>query len=538
MAKTDPFAAPREHGIRSLMTERLPPPLDQSDLTAIVAHDLTAMEIERQISLLTGEITYREVDRPATVGDGIRRLNNDEVEQCRTDFRTNASRGRYLSFVPASGAASRMFKTLLGSLESGRALDRASLQSSTHDADADVLQLFTQIDRFAIATALASAMPKDGPSMRKLLEGGDYGPLLHALMDDSVLGLPAAPKGLLPFHLCADTTRTAFEEHLHEAAALLADADGCVRLHLTVSAQHQTGFQETLENVRKAIEDKHQITLDVDFSTQSPATNTIALDAEGQLFRTREGALLFRPGGHGSLIRNLNDLDGDLVFIKNIDNIVPDDRRDLIVEWREVLGGLLAHLQNETLLWLDRLAADPRDAAVRRGAAHFIHTDLGLDTHEDEAKVLTDVRDRPMRVCGVVANTGDPGGGPFWVRAPDGSLSRQIVETAEIDPDNSQQTGLLAAATHFNPTDMVCALRTADGRPLPLADFVDPDAVFVAHKSNEGRDLRALEHPGLWNGSMAHWTTIFIEVPRETFQPVKSFLDLLGAGHAPLPAAP
>ena len=517
------------------MIDRRPLKLSDADHALIEAHELSPDEIERQRALLAGRATYRDLDRPATLGDGIRQLSEAEKEACRAEFDRAAMSGRYLSFVPASGAASRMFKSFLAALSSGRPLNRSSLHASNHKEDHDLLTMFEQIDHLAIREALRQACKTEAPPLAEQLAQGDYTPLARILLEPTGLNLPAEPKGLLPFHLYASGARTAFEEHLREAADLLPDKSGLARCHFTVSPQHQQRFTETLDRRRSAVEASSQSRLDVSFSTQSMATDTIALDENGELFRQSDGSLLFRPGGHGSLIRNLDQLPADFVFIKNIDNIVPEDRRERILAWRRILGGLLAQLERDTGLWDDRLKASPEDADLRAQAAKFIRNDLGIQSDAREEVLLAEVRARPMRVCGVVANTGDPGGGPFWVRGDDHRLSLQIVETAEIDPDEISQTRHLDAATHFNPTDMVCSLRKSDGESFRLADFVDHDAVFVAQKSSEGRDLRALEHPGLWNGAMARWTTVFVEVPRETFQPVKSLLDLLGEGHAPLP---
>ena len=511
--------------------------LDQADQAAIEARGLTLEEVARQRDLLAGSATYRVLDRPATVRDGVRKLSPREIEACLSEFSQAALAGRYLSFVPASGAASRMFKTLLEAKSSGRALDRQSLESSDAPEDLDVLTTFSSIDRLAIEDDLARYLDETETGLETTIRSGNYAPLVDALLDAQALNLPAQPKGLLPFHRYPNAARTAFEEHLREAGSLLADHDGHARVHFTVSPQHQDQFEQTLSRVAPAIQKTQAIEFRHSFSTQAPSTDTIALDANGELFRTGDGEILFRPGGHGSLLHNLDQLDGDFVFIKNIDNIVPDDRREPILHWRRILGGLLALLQRETLQWREKLQRSPNEPSVLEAAGNFLNEELGLALDKPVPALLEEVAGRPMRVCGVVGNTGDPGGGPFWVRAHDGSVSRQIVETAEIDPDDPEQTRNLEEATHFNPTDMVCALRDAAGQPFDLGDFVDTEAVFVARKSSEGRDLLALEHPGLWNGSMAGWTTIFVEVPRETFQPVKSLLDLLGPGHAPSPSA-
>jgi hypothetical protein len=520
---------------RPVMREPTDLHLNQADLAAIEARGLSLEEVARQRDLLAGTATYRTLERPATVGDGVRVLSAGEIEACLSEFAQAALAGRYLSFVPASGAASRMFKTLLEAKSSGRALDRQSLESSDAPEDLDVLKTFSAIDRLAIEEELGRYLDQTESALQPTIESGNYAPLVDALLDPGALDLPAQPKGLLPFHRYPNATRTAFEEHLREAGSLLADRDGHARVHFTVSPQHQSQFEMTLSRVAPAIQSTQAVAFRHGFSTQAPSTDTIALDANGELFRTGNGEILFRPGGHGSLLRNLDELDGDFVFIKNIDNIVPDDRRDLILHWRRILGGLLAQLQRKTLQWRDQLQRSPTEPAVLEAAGNFLDKELGLGLDRPVSTLLEEVASRPMRVCGVVGNTGDPGGGPFWVRAHDGSISRQIVETAEINPDDREQARNLERATHFNPTDMVCALRDAAGRPFALGDFVDTEAVFVAKKSSEGRELFALEHPGLWNGSMAGWTTIFVEVPRETFQPVKSLLDLLGTGHAPSP---
>lgn len=509
--------------------------LDIADQQAIAAHGLTVAEVERQAALLRGPQSFRHLDRAAAPSDGVVQLAETQVADCLEAFAEAAGRGRFLSFVPASGAASRMFKSLVATLSKGGDLSRLALRASK-DPDAEsASQVCEKYDSFAFASELRRYFKGRGDDLDRIAARGDCAPLLHALLDDDALGSPERAKGLLGFHLYRDTTRTAFEEHLEEAAALLRAGDGRVALHFTVSPQHADAFAAKLMQARGAIEQRHTATLDIGFSTQSSATDTIALDQQGALFRNKDGRLLFRPGGHGALIRNLENCGGDLVFIKNIDNIVPDDRREPVLHWRRALGGLLVRLLSRTAELAARLRknADHRATAEARA---FLTDELGFAEDPDlpPLDALERVLARPMRVCGVVRNTGDPGGGPFWVQREGGAVSRQIVETAEIDTRDPKQAAILGGATHFNPTDMVCALRRPDGQAFALDSFVDRDAVFVAEKSSGGRALRALEHPGLWNGAMAHWTTIFVEVPRETFQPVKTVLDLLGPGHRPV----
>jgi len=307
---------------------------------------------------------------------------------------------------------------------------------------------------------------------------------------DDVDALAALPKGLLPFHRYAGTSRTPFEEHLVEAAATVRDANGNCRLHVTVSPEHRAAFARVLESARPRLERETEARFVVEFSEQSPSTDTVALDESGHLLRDAEGRILFRPGGHGALLKNLEESGGDVVLVKNIDNVVPDARRAPTILWKRLLAGFL----------------------VRRERASD--------------------RQRPIRICGVVRNEGEPGGGPFWVAGPEGE-SRQIVESAQVDLLERGQAAIWGKATHFNPVDLVCSLRDAAGRPFDLSRFVDERAVFVAKKTHEGRALLALERPGLWNGAMAHWETVFVEVPKETFAPVKTILDLLRPEHLP-----
>lgn len=511
------------------------PPFDPADDDAIHARGLTRTEVDQQLALLRNPPAFRRLDRPAAPGDGIRQLKEHEVRTCHETFARAAAAGRFLSFVPASGAASRMFKSLVAETSSGGELTRSALRARAggSPAAADTLRICEKRADLACEPEWDAAVVERGDQPAQLAADGHFGPLLHALLDPDALDYPDQPKGLLPFHRYPEGARNAFEEHLEEASCLLRDEEGRVRLHFTVAPAHRDAFAETLRQRGAATEGRHAAHLDVGFSTQDPATDTIAVDANGAPFRQPDGSLLFRPGGHGSLLRNLEASGGEFVFVKNIDNIVPDDRRAPVLHWRRALGGLLVRLREESETLARRLEAG--DAGADEATRKFFAGELGVQVAAgDEQAELARVRSRPMRVCGVVRNTGDPGGGPFWVQGRDGRITRQIVETAEIDTADPAQKAMLDGSTHFNPTDMVCSLRDAQGHAFALREFLDPEAVFIAKKSSGGRDLRALEHPGLWNGSMADWTTVFVEIPREIFQPVKTIVDLLGPGHGPL----
>ncbi len=492
---------------------------DDRDRRALEAHGLPLKEAERQLALLLHPPRPAPLDRPCTPGDGIRGFEVDDPALLDS-WQLAAQSGRLSKFVPASGAATRMFRDLL---EARRRDDPTTSEEA---------RLFR--DRFD-DLALSEWLPSPHPT--------DLKTLLAAVLDSDGLALADLPKGLLPFHRTASGVQTAFEEHLAEGARILSSgAPGAAcRLHFTVSQQHQGSFEETLAVLGPALQERYDVQFDVDFSLQSPATDTVALDSEGSPFRDSDGVLVFRPGGHGALIANLQQLadDGhDLIVIKNIDNILPAERQQTSIATQRALVGLLATLEARVHSQLAALESpSPRDLEDAVG----LLAELGrpearslLDlAPEARRTALIERLDRPLRVCGVVRNEGDPGGGPFWVRerGESGASTPQIVETAQIDREDPEQSAILSAATHFNPVLLACALRTADGEPFELARFVDPDTAFLAQKSHEGRVLQALEHPGLWNGAMAHWNTVFVEVLTQVFAPVKTFADLLGDAH-------
>ena len=407
--------------------------LSDADRDQIRARGLTAEEVERQVVLLRDPPPAMQVLRPCTISDGgVERIDENEHGELLALADEAARAGRLSKFVPASGAASRMFE-----------------------------------------------------DTRKFREHRDAFPFR-----ESVEELSRAPKALIPFHAYPGGARTAFEEHLFEAASTIRDASGLCLIHFTVSPEHRSAFEDKLGEVRPRVERATGARFSVSFSEQSPSTDTVALDESGRLFRDTEGRILFRPGGHGALLKNLQESGGDVVLVKNIDNVVPDHLRAPTILWKRLLTGFL----------------------VRRERASE--------------------RRRPLRVAGVVRNEGEPGGGPFWAAGPGGE-SRQIVESAQVDLADPEQAAIWSKATHFNPVDLACSIRDASGQSFELSRFVDERAVFVAKKTHEGRTLLALERPGLWNGAMAHWETVFVEVPKETFAPVKTILDLLRPEHLP-----
>lgn len=510
-----------------------------ADRAQLAELGIAADEVERQLRLFAEPPPSPYLDRPCTVDDGIRVLDEAERHAALGAYEAAARAGRLQKFVPASGAATRMFQALLAARERPGRIDRAALAA---DAAADplaheVVTFVDHLDRFAFADALRAALARSGSDLGRLLrEDGDRRPLLDAVLDRPGLNYAALPKALIAFHRYPDGARTAFEEHLDEGTHYARDGEGVARLHFTVSPEHRGDFAAELARASAACERRRDARLAVEFSSQQRATDTIAAEPSNQPFRTADGRLLFRPGGHGALIENLQQLAGDVIFIKTVDNVQPEHLRAATLTWMRLLTGHLVSLQAALFQHLETLQASTGPNAAGR-ARRFASQAFGIEL--DGAAAAADLQaalDRPLRVCGVVRNTGEPGGGPFWVRAAGGGCPVQIVESAQVDANHPGQRAVFAAATHFNPVFMACGVRDWRGQPFDLRRFVDPSAVFIARKSKDGRELQALERPGLWNGAMARWHTVFVEVPLETFTPVKTVNDLLRPAHQP-PAA-
>jgi hypothetical protein len=523
--------------------------LPQSSLTEdefweLQSHGISREEAARQLELLGNPPPPIQLDRPCTRGDGIDTLDEGRLEALAEIHNAAARQGRCLKFVPASGAATRMFKALLECLAKDEPLTResVSLQAKKGAGPAGLLQEFVDsLDRFAFRTDLDNAVRTNGGDLEALAGKGPYEPLLRALLTGDGLDYSNLPKGLLKFHKYPNSEKTPFEEHLAEAADLFKDAKGQCHLHFTVSAEHVERFRSLLNSIRSDFEKKAGCTLRIEFSEQQPGTDTLALNADGAPFRKKDGKLLFRPAGHGALLANMSELGADIIFLKNIDNVAPQWRNQDTRTWIRALTGRLAELQSQVHEILSRIEQDPSDgpalAEGERLLVESLHTapSRTYASGDAETRRSTIIRflDRPIRVCGMVRNSGEPGGGPFWVRDRDGRVSLQIVETSQIDPSSSEQQKILGRSTHFNPVFMACGLRDRIRRQYDLSQHIDPDSVIFSSKSFEGSELKALERPGLWNGSMADWNTVFVEVPVTVFNPVKTITDLLRPEHQP-----
>jgi hypothetical protein len=502
---------------------------DSADLQQLAARGIAVAEAERQLRVLARGPAYCALERPCTPGDGLERLDDARVATLLATHAKSAALGRVSAFVPASGAATRMFKDLLTAQKLPGALLPGEVRALEGTPARSLVSLVDELPRFAFAKSLEAVLARQGQTLARVRELGPWRMLLDALLEPSGLDAARAPKGLLPFHREHGETRTAFEEHLIESAALCGDTHGVRVLDVTVSPEHRTGFKNLLAACTPALRARLGGEWRVAFSEQHAATDTLAGEAAGGPFRDERRQLLFRPAGHGALLVNLGSAGRDLVFLKNIDNVAVTRLRPETERWSRALVGLAAEIA-ERVHALVRLLEAGEPAALGEARA-FAASELGLELPEGCAPRDAAARlDRPVRVCGMVANTGEPGGGPFWVRDA-GGVSRQIVESAQVDPDSREQQDILRRATHFNPVFLAASLRDARGRVHDLAPFVDEAAVIVTRKSHAGRELLALERPGLWNGAMARWHTRFVEVPLTVFNPVKSVFDLLRPEH-------
>ena len=508
-----------------------------ADVQQIHEYGLNEEDVLAQMDIFIHGIPSVKLDRPCTINDGIIRLQDAEMDLLVELYREAALAGRAMKFVPASGAATRMFKNLLSCYHKyfkpgskPMTLDDY-IDNPEYD---DVLRMKDNCGNFAFSRLLHQVVSADGMNIETLMEEGRCDVMMEYLLTEKGLNYANLPKGLIAFHCYADHIRTPFMEHLVEAAAYTRDKNGVVRLHFTISPEHRQLFQEHLEKACLSLENG-DISYQVTFSEQKPSTDTLAVDYDNRPFRNKDGSLVFRPGGHGALLENLNDLKADIVFIKNIDNVVPDQLKPLICRYHQILGGLLLRFQQRIFSYLRVLEQEEIESTMLAEMIDFVHDFLGVVVpdggRKEQVDFLRQKFDRPIRVCGMVKNEGEPGGGPFWVKEDGKGCSKQIVESSQVDFSRADQEEIWRRSTHFNPVDIVCGLRNYRGESFDLKNFTDPNTGFIAIKSIDGRELKALELPGLWNGSMAGWTTFFVEVPAVTFNPVKSVFDLLRPAH-------
>ena len=497
--------------------------LTQHDLKQIAQKGISEQQIDTQLGQFKTGFPFLKLEAAAAIGKGIIVPTPIESKNYVAAWQQYKAQGkRVVKFVPASGAASRMFKDMFAFVDADYDMPTTPFEN----------KFFDHIRKFAFYNELDVACQKNnGKDIKTLMAEGNYKAIAANMLKAEGLNYGQLPKGLLLFHNYPEGPRTPMEEHLVEGA-MYAASNGEAFVHFTVSHEHMELFKQKVAEKANFYSQKYGIRYDITFSEQKPSTDTVAANPDGTPFRNSDGSLLFRPGGHGALIENLNEIDADIIFVKNIDNVVPDRLKADTVAWKQIIAGLLISLQKKAFEYMHILDEGATDAQLQE-IARFIKDSLCVDPKDNtvDANYLRNKLNRPMRVCGVVKNVGEPGGGPFLTYNQDGTVSLQILESSQIDKSNTEYMDMFTKGTHFNPVDLVCAVKDYQGNPFDLPKFVDKTTGFISQKSKNGKELQALELPGLWNGAMSDWNTIFVEVPLSTFNPVKTVNDLLREQH-------
>ncbi|MEG1738522.1 MAG: DUF4301 family protein [Odoribacter sp.] len=508
----------------------------KEDLKHFKQRDIKAEQIDRQWENLKKGMTFVALTEPATVGNGITRIEAEAEECLLTQYEKARQTCDLVKMIPASGSATRMFKDLFTFSDTYKGTEEEFLALVQQRGPSTMFNFFTRLSEMPFYDHLTAVMWKEGKDIQKMIAKREYLEVLPYILGKKGLNYGNTPKGLVDFHIYRDFVRTAFDEHLVEGA-LYCNNGKKAQLHFTVSEEYLSSFKNRLKKVSKVFEKMFQVKYDVTFSIQKPATDTVSLDATGELLRDEEGQIVFRPGGHGALIYNLDELKADLVFIKNIDNVIPDRAKDDTVKYKKLLAGTLMEVQEKVFSYLHLLDKKPTaeqlteiDAFMKR----IGYKEAEGKTYKDAKEHIHHLRqllNRPIRVCGMVKNEGEPGGGPFWVKAKDGSARLMIVESAQINLQDKEQKKVVDHSTHFNPVDLVCGIKNYKGKRFDLENFIDAEQGFISQKSYKGKEIKVQELPGLWNGAMANWITVFIEEPLTTFTPVKTVFDLFRVEH-------
>lgn len=498
----------------------------EKDISQMKKMGINPLVAEKQLESFKKGFPFINLQRPATPGDGIFVLTREQIEKFIHVYEKESIHENILKFVPASGAATRMFKDLFSFIEEWDGTESEENQKKFKN----VFKVISELKNFAFYKELNTLLKeKYNIDLSSGIKTKDYKNVISEILNEAGLNYGNLPKALLKFHTYYDNTRTSLEEHLVEGALYSITSKNKVNIHFTVTPEHLNLFKQRLEKVLPKYENQFQVKFNITYSIQKPSTDTLAVTMENEPFRGNDGHLLFRPGGHGALIENLNEQDASLVFIKNIDNVVPDHLKLETVKYKKAIGGLLLKLKTNIFSFLQRIEKGENSpelvSEINQFYKEYFHLKLDLKILEWK-KILN----RPIRVCGMVKNEGEPGGGPYWEGAND-SISLQVIESSQVNNSNDNQLNIFKKATHFNPVDLVCYLKDFKGNKFDLLQFIDLNTGFISKKSKDGRDLKALELPGLWNGAMSDWNTIFVEVPIITFNPVKTINDLLRKEH-------
>lgn len=502
-------------------------------------NDISVKTIEHQLKLFGTGTKIPKLIKPCTIENGIVQLQKDYFSELLKEFNNTSLNGRIIKFVPASGAASRMFQKLQSFLNRFPDLSLQKLKNFSED-DKDfkyVYDFLINLQKFAFYDDVKSRLNKNDIEIQKPITD-EPAQVLKTVLTESGLNYLSKPKGAIKFHCYDDECRTAFEEQIYESLQYAADRNNKVKIHFTISPEHTEIFENIITQLINKL-NKTKFKAEITYSYQKKSTDTVAVDLENKLIFDKSGNLVQRPGGHGALLENLNDLKADIVIIKNIDNLSTENLSADTILYKKLLTGYLVKTQKQIFDLLDSL--DRKDLSKKSfdEMIDYAEKELSVTKPTDfenwsdkrKSKYLFDKLNRPIRVCGMVENEGEPGGGPFWVKDDDGSASLQIIEQAQIDMNDENQKNIFKQSTHFNPVDLICSVKDYKGNNFNLKNFVDAESGIITKKSKDGIELKALELPGLWNGSMAYWNTIFVEVPISTFNPVKEVNDLLKSAH-------
>ena len=507
------------------------------DFAQIQEHGILLQNIQNQLDFFKNGIAKTVLVEPATVSNGILKLSENDFQQKADFFDANKSNFKLVKFVPASGAASRMFKFLSEFLNDFDVENESINAYVNRKKDSELSIFIVGLEKFPFFKEVDAKLKEIFPDFDNLESDYKNFNFIKMLLSSEHFDFANKPKAILPFHKYSTHVATPIEEHLYECA-YYSSSNGSSNLHFTVSETHQKDFENIINAIKGEIEKETDTKINISFSYQNKKTDAISVDFSNRPFRDASGKLTFRPGGHGALIENLNNLDADIIFIKNIDNVI-QNHKEINILYKKVLAGILIELQQQIFNYLNDI--EKNEEVDLSEIIAFAKKSLNIKfpdgfskyTLENKISYVQNILDRPIRICGMVKNEGDTGGGPFWVRDSEGTVSLQIVETSQIDLANADQARILANATHFNPVDLVCGLRNHRNQKFDLAQFVDHNSGFIVEKNKDGAPLKGYELPGLWNGAMAKWITVFVEVPLITFNPVKTVNDLLKPAHQP-----
>ena len=515
--------------------------LSQEDIAQIEKKGITLKQVEDQLATFKRGNKTVTISAAATIGNGILQMDNAAAKKNIAIYEDLKHNFKIVNFIPASGAATRMFKELYVFIEKFDPENDSLAKYLDKKKNHKLEQFLNNLKKLPFYSEALKLALKNYPNFETSSKDAQKYYLVKTFLKEGGMDLGNHPKGLVPFHKYGNSTATAFEEHLYEAA-LYASKNNKANLHFTVSKEHLEKFQSEFNKIKDRVEEETATSFYIGYSFQDPKTDTIAASDSNEAFRTLDGKLFFRPGGHGALIENLNNLDTDLVFIKNIDNLVVKNKREELAHYKKMLGGKLLKLQQECFYYLEVLDKADFSVVSLEEISNFMRDQLNVDvanvflslSESEKIEKMKDILNRPLRICGMVKNEGEPGGGPFFVEFDNGERSLQIIESAQIDNTDPHQNDIAQNATHFNPVDLVCGLKNYKGEKFDLPSYVDHEMSFISSKTKDGKNLKALELPGLWNGGMAKWNTIFVEVPVSTFNPVKTVADLLKHSHQPV----